>query len=109
MLLGLNRQEIGEQRAYEKACQALREGAPDVRRKLATQEVAAAALCSIGKTKPLFCAFSGEQQPAIIHSTTGGEQLTGASCKSDWKEDRDDVDQVATVREEQSSDDTERM
>jgi hypothetical protein len=43
-----SRQEIGEQRAYEKACQALREGAPDIRRKLAAQEMAAAALCSIG-------------------------------------------------------------
>lgn len=38
------RQDIGEQRAYEKACQALREGAPDVRRQLAAKEVAAAAL-----------------------------------------------------------------
>lgn len=33
--------EIGEQRAYEKACQALRENAPELRRRLAAQEVAA--------------------------------------------------------------------
>lgn len=38
-------QEIGQQRAYEKACQALREGAPELRRKLAAREIAAAALC----------------------------------------------------------------
>lgn len=36
---------IGEHRAYEKACQALREGAPELRRKLAAREIAAAALC----------------------------------------------------------------
>ena len=42
------RQDIGEQRAYEKACQALREGAPDVRRQLAAKEVAAAALALDG-------------------------------------------------------------
>ncbi len=44
------RQDIGDQRAYEKACQALREGQPDVRRKLAAKEIAAAALCSITNT-----------------------------------------------------------
>eukprot|EP00977_Amphora_coffeiformis_P014733 scaffold4214_cov172-Amphora_coffeaeformis.AAC.4 len=33
--------EIGEQRAYEKACQALRENAPEIRRRLAAQELAA--------------------------------------------------------------------
>ena len=43
-----HRQDIGEQRAYEKACQALREGAPDVRRQLAAKEVAAAALALDG-------------------------------------------------------------
>ena len=32
---------IGEQRAYEKACQALREGAPEIRRQLAAKELAA--------------------------------------------------------------------
>jgi hypothetical protein len=30
---------IGEQRAYEKACQALREGAPEMRRQLAVNEL----------------------------------------------------------------------
>jgi hypothetical protein len=40
-------QDIGEQRAYEKACQALREGAPDLRRKLAAKEIAAAAICLV--------------------------------------------------------------
>ena len=40
-----HRQDIGEQRAYEKACQALREGAPNLRAKVAAKEVAAAALC----------------------------------------------------------------
>ena len=34
--------DIGEQRAYEKACQALRENAPEIRRRLAAQELAAA-------------------------------------------------------------------
>lgn len=33
-------QDIGEQRAYEKACQALREGAPEIRRQLAAKELA---------------------------------------------------------------------
>jgi hypothetical protein len=37
-------QEIGEQRAYEKACQALREGAPEIRKSLAAKEYAAAGL-----------------------------------------------------------------
>lgn len=37
--------DIGEQRAYEKACQSLREGAPHLRRSLAAKEVASAALC----------------------------------------------------------------
>jgi hypothetical protein len=40
-------QDIGEQRSYEKACQALREGAPELRRKLASKEMAAAALCNL--------------------------------------------------------------
>jgi hypothetical protein len=40
-----NRQEIDQQRAYEKACQALREGAPELRRQLAAKEIAAAASC----------------------------------------------------------------
>jgi hypothetical protein len=31
--------DIGEQRAYEKACQALREGAPEIRRQLAMNEL----------------------------------------------------------------------
>lgn len=31
-------QDIGEQRAYEKACQALREGAPEIRRRLAAKD-----------------------------------------------------------------------
>jgi len=31
--------KIGEQRAYEKACQALREGAPEIRRRLAINEL----------------------------------------------------------------------
>lgn len=31
---------IGEQRSYEKACQALRENAPEIRRRLAAQELA---------------------------------------------------------------------
>lgn len=31
--------DIGEQRSYEKACQALREGAPDIRRQLAVHEL----------------------------------------------------------------------
>jgi hypothetical protein len=31
--------DIGEQRAYEKACQALREGAPEMRRQLAENEL----------------------------------------------------------------------
>jgi hypothetical protein len=39
-------QEIGEQRAYEKACQALREGAPEIRKSLAAKEYAAAGLSS---------------------------------------------------------------
>lgn len=34
-------QDIGEQRAYEKACQALREGAPEIRRHMAAKEIAA--------------------------------------------------------------------
>jgi hypothetical protein len=46
------RQDIGDQRAYEKACQALREGQPEIRRKLAAKEIAAAALCSINTTMP---------------------------------------------------------
>jgi len=33
--------DIGEQRAYEKTCQALREGAPEIRRQLAARELAA--------------------------------------------------------------------
>lgn len=33
-------EEIGEQRAYEKACQALREGAPELRRQFAAKELA---------------------------------------------------------------------
>jgi hypothetical protein len=33
-------QDIGEQRSYEKACQALREGAPDIRKQLAAKEIA---------------------------------------------------------------------
>lgn len=37
-------QDIGEQRAYEKACQALREGAPELRKQLASKEAVAAAL-----------------------------------------------------------------
>jgi hypothetical protein len=37
-------QDIGEQRAYEKACQALREGAPELRKQLASKEAMAAAL-----------------------------------------------------------------
>jgi hypothetical protein len=67
------RQDIGEQRSYEKACQALREGAPDVRRKLAAKEVAAAALCSI--------------------SNNGyGSQIMGyGSSSSDYLEDRDEA------------------
>lgn len=44
------RQDIGDQRAYEKACQALREGQPEIRRKIAAKEIAAAALCSITNT-----------------------------------------------------------
>lgn len=36
---------VEDQRAYEKVCQALREGAPELRRKLAAREIAAAALC----------------------------------------------------------------
>lgn len=31
--------DIGEQRAYEKACQALRENAPEVRKQLAVKEM----------------------------------------------------------------------
>lgn len=38
-------EDIGRQRAYEKVCQALREGAPDVRRQVAAKEMAAADLC----------------------------------------------------------------
>lgn len=34
--------EIGEQRAYEKTCQALRENAPEIRRLMAAQELAKA-------------------------------------------------------------------
>jgi len=34
-------EEISEQRAYEKTCQALREGAPEIRRQLAAREMAA--------------------------------------------------------------------
>lgn len=37
-------QDIGEQRAYEKACQALREGAPEIRKQLASKEAIAAGL-----------------------------------------------------------------
>jgi hypothetical protein len=38
-------EDIGRQRAYEKVCQALREGAPDVRRQWAAKEMAAADVC----------------------------------------------------------------
>lgn len=38
--------DIGPQRAYEKACQALRENAPEIRRRLATQELAAVSVDS---------------------------------------------------------------
>jgi hypothetical protein len=38
--------DIGDQRAYEKACQALREGAPDLRKKMAGDELWSAALYS---------------------------------------------------------------
>ena len=34
-------EDVGDQRAYEKACQALRENAPEIRRRLASQELAA--------------------------------------------------------------------
>jgi hypothetical protein len=33
-------QDIGEQRSYEKVCQALREGAPEIRKQLAAKEMA---------------------------------------------------------------------
>jgi hypothetical protein len=35
--------DIGEQRSYEKVCQALREGAPEIRRQLAVNELS----CSV--------------------------------------------------------------
>jgi hypothetical protein len=38
--------EIGEQRSYEKACQALRENAPELRRRLASKELAAISMNS---------------------------------------------------------------
>jgi hypothetical protein len=43
-------QDIGEQRAYEKACQALREGAPEIRKHLASKEAIAAGLHSDPRT-----------------------------------------------------------
>jgi hypothetical protein len=35
-------EDVGEQRAYEKACQALRENAPEIRRRLTSQDQLAA-------------------------------------------------------------------
>jgi len=34
-------EDVGDQRAYEKACQALRENAPEIRRRIAAEEIAA--------------------------------------------------------------------
>jgi hypothetical protein len=57
------RQDIGEQRAYEKACQALREGQPEIRRKLAAKEIAAAALCTFNN--PLHEQYHHPKRPSI--------------------------------------------
>jgi hypothetical protein len=50
---------IGDQRAYEKCCQSLREGAPELRKKLASRELIAAARSST----PASAAESSESYP----------------------------------------------
>lgn len=44
---------IGEQRSYEKACQALRENAPEIRRRLAAQELASVSSDSFVSQDPI--------------------------------------------------------
>lgn len=44
--------DIGHQRAYEKACQALRENAPEIRRRLVAQELAAVSTDSQSPNEP---------------------------------------------------------
>jgi hypothetical protein len=79
--LSCYRQDIGEQRAYEKACQALREGAPDVRRKLAAQEIAAAALCSIGASAISTAAANTSKSRSRSDSDDySDDRLTGSSA-----------------------------
>ena len=66
------RQDIGDQRAYEKACQALREGQPEIRRKIAAKEIAAAALCSI--TNTMYPIHHHMHRSPISHDTSQSDE-----------------------------------
>lgn len=68
----LIRQDIGDQRAYEKACQALREGQPEIRRKIAAKEIAAAALCSI--TNTVYPIHQHLHRSPISHDTSPSDE-----------------------------------
>jgi hypothetical protein len=73
------RQDIGDQRAYEKACQALREGQPEVRRKIAAKEIAAAALCSI--TNMMYPIHQQLHRSPISHDTSPSDDRRDEICQ----------------------------
>ena len=73
------RQDVGDQRAYEKACQALREGQPEVRRKIAAKEIAAAALCSI--TNTMYPLHQHLHRSPISHDTSPSDERRDEICQ----------------------------
>lgn len=85
----LCRQDIGDQRAYEKACQALRENAPELRSKLAAKEIAAAAIC----LDNISHSASDLQHGVSVAVSNGSEVEESPSLEysHSFFEDRDDV------------------
>lgn len=79
LFLVSTRQDIGDQRAYEKACQALREGQPEVRRKIAAKEIAAAALCSI--TNTMYPMHQHLHRSPISHDTSPSDEHRDEICQ----------------------------
>jgi len=92
-------EDVGDQRAYEKACQSLRENAPELRRRLAAEEIAAISVDSDHGPS------AAPARPPRVSDETADSSLSGRKRPS---QDEDDPDyegssaREATVEEARS-------